>query len=257
MYYYIFEQPKTNPQRVLQDKIKETLVEFGISGELNTASPARPLEELVKVGLEKKSTTIVGVGSDFHINQVASAIKDNFLRDFRQEVALGMVPTDEKSNLSERLEINNFKEACETLKHRHLHEYDLGYLEPAGVHFITSAEIHTEKPVPMALQIDRWETTTPITDLIVFNDLTITFHNREANRGTSKRLWDWLFAKQISSNQISIFKAKIIEVRPNQSLPVTIEGTTVAKTPISFYRRPKALKIIIKRSKIISEGENQ
>lgn len=257
MYYYIFEQPKATAARNLQDKIKEILVEYGIAGELNTASPARPLEELTRVGLEKDCSTLVAVGSDYHINRVASAIKDCFLRDFRKEVALGMVPTDEHSNIGERLEFENYKIACEALKYRRLQECDLGYLEPAGIHFLTSAEIHLQNPVSISLQVDRWESTVPITDLIIFNDLTLTFHNRLDEQKISKRFWDWLFAKPIVPNQISIFKAKIIEVRANQHLTVTIEGTPVAKTPVSFYRRPKALKIIVKRDKINIEEHSE
>ncbi len=253
MYYYIFEQPKSNAARNLQEKIKETLVDYGILGELNTASPARPLEELTRVGLEKESSTIVAVGSDYHISQVASAIKSFFLKNYRKEVALGAVPTDENSNLAERLGFESWKTACEALKYRRLQEYDLGYLEPAGIHFLTSAEIHSQTPVSVALQVDRWETTTWITDLIVFNDLTLTFHNRESARGLGQKIVDWLFARPIPVNQISIFKTKIIEIRCSEPLPITIEGVPVAKTPVSFYRRPKALKIIVKRDKLSAE----
>jgi len=251
MYYYVFEQPKTAADRKLQTKVREQLEDLGIVGELTAASPARSAEELTDMGLRKGASTIIAVGSDRHINHVASMVKTTE-RGLNRNVVVGTIPLDTGSALGERLRLNNLYDACEALKKRRYTTVDLGYVEGGG-YFITSAEIHTATPVEITLRGDRWEVNNYITDLIVFSDLTFSFYNNLASKTGLKKIASWLLGGEANAQNISIFRARTLQVTGSVILPLTIEGEVVAKTPIILYRMPKALKIIIKRDKFISE----
>jgi len=103
------------------------------------------------------------------------------------------------------------------------------------------------------LRGDRWEVNNYITDLIVFSDLTFSFYNNLASKTGLKKIASWFLGGETNAENISIFRVRTLQVTGSVVLPLTIEGEVVAKTPVVLYRMPKALKIIIKRDKFISE----
>lgn len=254
MYYYVFEQPKTTADRKTQTKVREHLEDLGIIGELTTASPARSAEELADMGLRKGASTIIAIGSDRHINHVISMVK-TAERGLNRNVVVGAVPLDTNSALRERLRLTGILDACEALKRRRYTTVDLGYVEGAG-YFVTSAEIHTATPVEVTLRGDRWEVNNHITDLIVFSDLTFSFYNNLASKTGLKKFTSWLMGGEAEARNVSIFRARTLQITGGVVLPVTVEGEIVAKTPTVLYRMPKALKIIIKRDRFISEQDS-
>jgi len=255
MYYYVFEQPKTSADRKAHTKVRENLEDLGIVGEITNASPARSAEELTDMGLRKGASTIIAVGSDRHINHVISMIKV-LERGLNRNVVVGTIPLDANSVLRERLRLSSVYEACEALKKRHYTTIDLGYVENA-YYFVTSAELHSATPTEITLRADRWEVTNHITDLIVFSDLTFSFYNSLASKTGFRKISSWLWGGEAEKNEVSIFHARTLQITGSVVMPITVDGEVVTKTPSVIYRMPKALKIIIKRDRFISEQEIQ
>jgi diacylglycerol kinase family enzyme len=95
MYYYIFESAKNTSQKNLHEKIKDYLGFLGIAGETMTVSPARSVEELTQMGIEKKYSTIVAVGGDVLINKIASLIQGT-------EIVLGIIPIEASEQINKK-----------------------------------------------------------------------------------------------------------------------------------------------------------
>lgn len=253
MYYYVFEQPKSSADRKAQAKVREHLEDLNIVGEMNVASPARSAEELTDMGLKRGVGTIVAVGSDRHINHVITMVKIAE-RGLKRDVVIGTIPLDSNSSLMERLRLSSTLDAVEALKRRRYATIDLGFIEGAS-YFVTSAEVHTSTPVEITLRADRWEVTNHVTDLIIFSDLTFSFYNTLAYKKGFQKLKSWLVGGEANTEQVSIFHARTLQVTGSVVLPILVEGEAVTKTPAVIYRMPKALKIIIKRDRFISEED--
>lgn len=254
MYYYVFEAIKNAQTKRTYDKIKKLLNEYGIVGEIAVSSPARTAEELIRTGIEKDYSTAVVVGSDSHINRMISVIKAIKPVDKNREIVLGIIPTDKNSPLAERFGFDSFKSACETLKFRKVEEFDLAYIEP-NRYFLTTAEIRTSSPIEIKLVIDHFQIEAQITDLIIFSNMTLTFFNQ-----TPTGLLGKFFAslkKPVNPAGISIFKARVIQIQSPHNLPIKIEGEIATHTPVMIYRRPRALKIIVKRDRLVSEANEK
>lgn len=251
MYYYVFEAPKDNLAKRAYEKIKLLLNECGIAGEIAVSSPARTTQELVQIGIEKAYSTIVGIGSDTHINSIVSVIKSVKPADKSKEILLGMIPTDRNSALKEKLGLDNLKIACETLKFRKVEEWDIAYIEP-NRYFLTTAEIHTPKPFELELTIDHYQVKAEVTDLIVFSNMTLSFF-RQPQMGFLKKLVTG-FQKPLDTKAFSIFKARVIQIHAPVNLPITIEGEVATRTPAMLYRRPRALKVIVRRDRLVKEA---
>lgn len=249
MYYYVFEAVKDIRIKKTYEKIKALLNECGIAGEIAISSPARTAEELAQIGIEKNYSTIVAVGSDRHINSIASVIKTVKPTEKSKEVVLGVIPTDLNSSLKEKLGLDNPKLACETLKFRKVEDLDIAYIEP-NRYFLTTAEIHTPNPVPFELTIDHFQIKAKVSDLIVFSNMTITVFS-QPKVGFFKKLFG-RFQEPLDPKAFSIFKARVIQIHAPTNLPITIEGEVATRTPAMLYRRPRALKVIVRRDRLIA-----
>lgn len=254
MYYYVFEQPSSNNERKLHDKVRQYLEDFNVLGEITVASPARSAEELTDMGMRKGTSTIIAVGSDAHINRVVSMIK-TLERGLRRNIVFGVIPLDQESSLKERLRLSSIQDACSALRFRRYATVDMGYIE--GIrYFLTSAELHSASPIEIKLKADRWEANHKVTDLIIFSDLTFSFYNTLESKKGVRKFVSWLIGSNAESSEVSIFRARTLQVTSNITLPIYIEGEMVAKTPVVVYKMPRALKIIIKRDKFIEVIKN-
>jgi len=256
MYYYVFEQPHSSVDRKVNDKVKMILTDFGIVGEFCVSSPARSAEELVDMGLRKGMGTVVAVGSEDHINRVVNTIK-TLERGLHRDIVFGAVPTDKESSLRERLRLQNIQEACEALKYRRFTTVDVGYIEGAS-YFLTSAEIRVARPTRVTIKADRWESEAEITDMAIYSDLTFNFYNSQHAKGFVDRWVSWLTNnRDVQDKGISLFRAKILRVSGEAVLPVLVEKTVVARTPIVAYKMPRALKLIVKRDRFTPRAEEK
>lgn len=249
MYYYVFESPKGSKEKKLQEKIKNLLGDFGIIGEVTSASPARSSEELVGQGLEKGYSTIVAVGSDRHIHRVLSSVVGASQKD----VALGVVPTSEKSLVAQKLNLKNLKEAAEALRGRHLITPSLAYVLP-NRYLLTSASISSLRPFEIYLEVDNWSTTSYVTKVTITGELNVTLVNEAFAPAKLKHFTYWFLGKKVRDLSQSIFHGKTVRMTTSQILPLISDGEVIAKTPLTCYKKLNALKLIAPRAKV-EQGE--
>ncbi len=247
MYYYIFESPKNSSERTYYERIRDIAREFSIAGEVTQSSPARSADELTQMGINKNYSTIVAIGSDEHVNKVASQI---VLSNPPFPLAMGIISTDSKSMLHERWGFKKPEDACETLKYRKLERFDVGLIEPDR-YFLTSAKIECSKPSRITLEVDRWKAEAIIDRIEISGNLYILLERFLKEGSGLKAAFNWLVGKESIAADRSVFKAKIIRLSSQHPLPVMIGNEVVAKTPINIYRKLNALNIITKRDKVI------
>lgn len=260
MYYYIFEQPKGLSEKNLQKKIKDSIGLLGLAGETANVSPARTVDELVEIALAKEYNTIVAVGSDQLINKVASLI-------IGKDVVLGVIPIKTSNIINKIIGLDNIDDACRALKKRFLKIVDLAYLYP-GNYFITKAEIKSEKPVELELEIDQFKSTLMVTDLSIVspaintirsnhseieqsdNRLNIYLTNKNDQPYNIVKFFQIAIGKEMIDKVSSLFRARKFIINSTSPIPITIDGKIVDKTPVIFTTKPKALKIITNRARI-------
>lgn len=242
MYYYIFQSPKKYSENKTHERIKNILTVLGISGETTLVSPARSASELALMGVEKGYSTIVAIGSDEVINEVASSICGS-------GAVLGIIPIEASEDINQLVGTNNIKDACEALQKRRLKTINMGYIEP-DINFLTKITLVSSKNKPLSIQaeINDYYFETSADKVIIDHNLGVHMYTYN-----EKKFLDNLLSFFGNKNEIkdySYFNAERLSLRTHEIIPIKIGDLKVAKTPIVAYRRPKALKIIKFYSKI-------
>ncbi len=246
MYYFLFDQVSSSRQRSDFEKIKDIAREYQILSASAHISPARNIEELVDDAVEKNFTTIVAVGDDTLINNVASAI---VRRSEKRNIALGIICNNPESLLYERWGYKTFEEALETLRYRKLERFTVGMIEP-NHYFISSARIECKKPTRFLIEIDRFKIEAVIDRVEISNNLYILLERFGRERSIVKSTLNWLVGKESTYADRSVFKGKIIKISSAEQVSVKIGKREIAKTPVNVYKKMNALNIITKRDKI-------
>jgi diacylglycerol kinase family enzyme len=255
------EQPKNSSDKNLQTKIRDMVGMQGLAGETSVVSPARSVEELVDIALKKNYSTVVAVGSDKLINKVASLLHS-------KDVVLGVIPIKTGQIINKIIGLDNFEDACFALKKRYIKVVDLAYLYP-GRYFITDAQIESDKPFKVELDVDSAKCVLEVTNINIVspaintqnlnnnneeqtdNRLNIYISNSSQEASSLKKFYYWLNGNKIQDKSNCIFRARKFIINSETPTPVTINGEIVDKTPVIFTTKPKALKIITNRVKIV------
>ena len=145
MYYYIMEPPESRAVRQTYQKLRDILTNLGIAGEMMASSPARTPEELALMGLERGYGTIVAVGGDGFVNDIARAIIG--------QAVLGVIPIGESQQISEIIGTSNMKTAAEFLKFRRLSTFNTVTADPDTLIFL-DAVIEPAKLAKVSFVID-------------------------------------------------------------------------------------------------------
>lgn len=241
MYYYIFQSPRNYSENKIHEQIKNMLTILGISGENTTVSPARTATELALMGIGKGYSTIVAIGGDELINEVASNIQGS-------GAALGIIPINASLDIIKLINTSNFKEACEALQKRYLENINMGYLDP-GINFLTNISINIGKTLNIQAEINNFYFETKASKIIIDNNLCVQIFNEQVKQGFFASLFG-NNKNNLQNNENSIFYGNKIRLRTHEIVPVKIAELTVAKTPIILYKKNNALKIIKFYSKI-------
>lgn len=240
MYYYILEAAANRATRQTYQKLRDTLTNLGIAGEMVAASPARTPEELAIMGMEKGYSTIVAVGGDHHINQVATTIMNR--------AVLGIVPINASEQVTNLIGLNDIRTAAETLKHRRLMTVGTVLIEPDLLLFL-DAHIIPPKLAKISLVIDN-----RIRAFAYFNHAVI---NRaleirvESTHVTEPRKVLGLF--QVGGNVVrseSLFHGRTVRITTDPELPLLVAGKPIATAPVTLRLLPESLKVITRRGTV-------
>ncbi len=201
------------------------------------SSPARRPEELAVMGLQKGYTTIVAVGGDAHINQIAARIIG--------QAVLGIIPINAGPQVAELIGTNDMKPAAEFLKFRRLTTVSTVLLEPETILFL-DGEINSSKLAKISLVIDN-----RVRAYAYFNKATIHRSLELSLESTHltepKKMFGLFTVKTTEVKSESHFHGKSIRIVTDPELPITVAGKAIGMTPAHIRLVPESLKVITKR----------
>jgi len=237
MYYYILEPPANRGVRQSYQRLRDILINLGIAGEMVGASPARGADELALMGLEKGYSTIVAVGQDAFINQVAGAVIGR--------AVLGIVPINASRNVTDLVGVNSLRSAAEALKHRRLSETNTVVIEPDTLVFL-DAQIKPPKLAKINLVIDNKVRAYAYFNYLSFNrDLRLSIES--VHLIEQKKILGLFNIGGQPLKSSSIFHGRSVRITTDPELPITVAGVPIARTPSQLKLVPNSLKIITKR----------
>ena len=241
MYYYVLESPSSRAIRQTYQKLRDILTNLGIAGEMVTASPARTPTELTQMGISKGYSTIVAVGGDDHIDEVAIATLG--------QAVLGVVPINASGLVTEIVGVRDLRDAAESLKRRRLTTHSVVFVEPDNA-FFHDATIVAPKLAKVSLVLDN-----KVRVHTYFNTLNIT-RSLELRLGSehvteTKKILGLFTSggKKVTSE--SLFHARQVRIVTEPPLPLMVGGTKVAQTPTELRLVPESLKVITKRGTVL------
>jgi len=192
------------------------------------------------MGLEKGYSTIVAVGGDYHINQIATIVMNR--------AVLGIVPINASKQVTDLIGVTDIKAAAESLKFRRLTTVSTILVEPDLPIFL-NAEIIPPKMAKISLVIDNRVRAFAYFNRAVINrsleiEITST-HLTEA-----KKLFG-LF--EMGGNVItseSHFHGRSIRIVTDPELPLLVAGKPIAQAPVTLRLLPESLKVITRRGTV-------
>lgn len=241
MYYYVLESPSTRATRQQYQRLRDLLTNFGIAGEMVTASPARTPAELTNMGISKGYSTIVAVGGDAHINQVATAILGR--------AVLGIVPIGASQEITELVGVDDVRAAAESLKQRRISLQPTVFIEPDILLFL-DATITSPTLSKITIVCDS-----RVRIHAYFNQLRIN-RNLEldltSTHTTEVKKFLGIFGsggQTITSK--SHFHGKSVRIVTDPPMQLTVAGVSIAQTPLQLRHVPESLKLITKRGTVL------
>lgn len=253
MYYYILESPQSRGIRQSYQRLRDILTNLSIVGEIVAASPARTPSELTEMGISKGYSTVVAVGGDHHVNEVATAIiaagKGGGIGDRSiTQAVLGVIPVGASSLVTDIIGVSDLKDAAEALKHRRLTLQSTVLVEPNTTIFLDTA-ITSSRLSKISMVLDnRVRAHAYFNQMIVNRFLQIRL---ESMHTTEARKVLGLFTvggETIKSE--SLFRARHARIITDPILPLTVAGIPITQTPIQLRLVHDSLKVISKRGTV-------
>jgi len=244
VYFYVMESPTSPRIRRLEEQILTTIRGYGISGEVVLANPARPARELARAGLSKGYATIVAIGGDRVINDVAAAVQGT-------RASMGIIPIDAHPRIPQLIGSLDPLIACEALRRQEVVYTDIAFIDP-GYYFLTDIQVEQANEFPIRAHIDDVIVETTITRLTLNGDGHLELLNDRQGRSLISQFATRFTGKPAPAPNISSFQGQYIKIETSRAFSVTSGGRTVAKTPFVAAVKPNALKLIVKRGTVRS-----
>jgi len=240
MYYYILELPPNRAVRQTYEKLRDLLTNAGISGEMVVSSPARTPAELAVMGVEKGYTTLVAVGGDSHIEQVATAILGR--------AVLGVVPVNASEQIVNLIGVNNLKDAVESLKQRRLISVSTVFLGQ-DIPIFLAGVIESAKLAKVSIIVDnRMRVFAYFNRITINRDLEVTLESEHVVE--PKRVLGIFRVGGEVVRSRSLFHGKQMKLVTDPELPLRVGGQDKSLTPLTLRLVPDSLKVITRRGKL-------
>lgn len=246
MYYYILEAPTSRAAHRALDKTRTTITSLGIAGEFVTTTPTRSIEELAELGVTKKYSTIVAIGSEEFVNRLAMLLAGT-------PYVFGAILLENQASFATINGANSIEEAAEALKYRRIKKVSVCRIEP-NKYFLTRAKIDFGQTLAVRLTVNQAVIETACSDIAFSGSGIITIENRFTSNDPMKRAWNWLIGKELEKFNNSQFQGKKFSLEVNGTYPVYVGKEVLAKTPLAAEVIPRCLKIICKRDKITTNA---
>lgn len=246
MYYYLEEHTSNWSERKLQEKLKKLVGQFGIAGETVSPSPARTIDELVTIGLEKNYSTFVGVGSDLFLNKVTSSIINQRVRFSADRVVLGLVPTNQQGDIAQWLGYASVEDAAMALKSRKVALVDVPVIEPTK-YFIAPLKIRAAKPFSIKLITTGYTLDTQASAVAIDRTLKVTISGSAGPSQLMQKIRQFFTGTANINPAESRLSSKALTIETLDNIPVYLSSEMIAKTPVSLKIVPHVLNLITER----------
>ncbi|MCX6810593.1 MAG: diacylglycerol kinase family protein [Candidatus Berkelbacteria bacterium] len=252
MYYYIFDVRKCKNRRQIE-MIKDHLSDLGISGEFAVPDRIRPARELAEQGIFKGYSTIVAIGADDLIGEVASVMLS------KQQV-LGVIPLGASDNIYKIIEANTWEEAAENLRFRKVTDTRVGIINEQHV-FFSYCELAIDHPTSVTIEFEDFVLQAKAKELFIANQFP-NFVRRFPDKldvimksvdPKSTTIWG-RFKKAIGASGIvrdidlTLIRTDGLRLFSPRQLQIKVDGRIAAKTPATFGISQKTIRLITKKS---------
>ncbi len=253
MYFYVVEALRNKTAAREQAKLKDDLLRLGIAGEMVTTNPLRSAHELVHLGLQKGYSTIVAVGDDRHVSEVATTLVGT-------GVALGVLPIQASSALISLLGVSSWKEALQGLRMRKLRSVTVGEIIRGPV-FLTHASLASRLPTLFQVIFDGFAATVQTKEVVIATihpetgevrpgQLFVLFRGVKPEQGMLHKL----FGSAPEEAWTSHFSSEAVRIQTRDPHPVLVGEEKIFQTPAVFRALPDRLRLIVGKRGVDEPG---
>lgn len=244
MYYYLFDSALSKKKyATVVNRIEFRIIELGLNGRIDRLTILKNMRELIDTAIKRGAETIVIVGDDAAIAKAVSVVAP-------YKVTLGIIPVGERLHIARVLGIPAGEAACDVLSKRIVRTIDLGKVN--GQYFVFSLEIpaHTVTvecdghyrisllgiPRPFAICNFHPDRLSGAHCSPEDGVLEAVIENQPQGWGLFRR----------PERPQSIFPLKKAKIQSsNESVPLTLDGQTIVKTPAIVEVSPRKLRVIV------------
>lgn len=254
MYYYIFDIRKCKNRRQIEE-IKDRLSDLGISGEFVIPDKIRPARDLAEQGIFKGYSTIVAIGADNLIDEVAAVM-------LAKQQAFGIVPLSASENIFKIIGAGNWEEAATNLRFRRISETRVGIINEQHV-FFGFCQVVLDRPSTMTIEFEDFFLQAKARELYIANRFPGLKKKDESKLDIIMRSVDpenggiWSRLKKIiigaggqlkKDLDLSLLHSNGVRIFSPRQLLISVDGGISVKTPATFGISQKTIRLITKRN---------
>jgi len=247
MYFYIVEALRNKSVFKALPRLKDELAKKGIIGEVVTTNPLKSASDLLELGLRKGYSTIVAVGDDAHINELAGLL-------FNSHVALGIIPVNASEALCRLIGVFNLQGALRALQLRKIREVPLADIEGKAV-FLTHVFLRSRLPTLFTAIFEDFTLNASTTEIIVanLNPFTgeclagkLTFFVKDLPKPAG--LLDRLFRKSQDLEFSTRIATPAVKIETRDPFPIYIGENEIVKTPATLKALRKTIRLVVAKT---------
>lgn len=244
MYYYLFDSSLADKRyAAVVNRIEFRIIELGINGRMDRLSVLKNMRELIDTAVKRGAETIVIIGDDAAIAKAVSIVA-------QYKVTLGIIPVGERLHIAQALGIPEGEAACDVLSKRVVRTIDLG--KANDQYFLFSLDIPAQDitvecdghyrvsllGMPRPFSICNFSPERFGAGTCSPEDGMLEAIISEAPGG-----WNPFRKKEAAESVFPLRKARINCA--SASVPLTLDGETVVKTPTLVEIAPRRLRVIV------------
>jgi diacylglycerol kinase family enzyme len=247
MYFYIVEGLRNKSVFKALPRLKDELAKRGIIGEIVTTNPLKNASDLLELGLRKGYSTIVAVGDDAHINELAGLLLSS-------HVALGIIPVNASEALCRLVGVFNLQEALRALQLRKIREVPLADVDGKAF-FLTHVTLKSRLPTLFTAIFEDFTLNASTTEIIIanLNPFTgeclpgkLTFFVKNLTKPAG--LLDRLFKRVPNLDFGTKITTPALKIETRDPFPVYLGENEIVKTPATFKALKKTLRLVVAKT---------
>ncbi len=251
MYYYIFDVRKCKNRRQIE-AIKDKLSFLGISGEFVIPDRIRPAYDLAEQGIMKGYSTIVAIGADDIIDEVAAVM-------LNKQQAFGIIPMQASENISSIIGIRDWESAAECLRFRKITDTRVGIINERQV-FFSYCQLDLSAPAILTVEFEDFLLQTKAKELYVSNKiqgmikkdpdkLDVIIRSVDVRGfGIWGKIREMVSPTAIKNDiDLTLVRSDGVRIFSSRQIPIYADGRISAKTPATFGVSQKTIRLITKK----------